>query len=840
MSNNPIQVVLNTRDFFVVPDPGRMGYPKDFFESRDKEFTRHRNTLSQQVASITTALQQSSVDTAFVKVRLTKEAWAKSHRPTQALFPPAEFPCVGASRLGELFFQVTPRGLQAVEKQILSAETETTWKERPRDGKRISVPSHQRSEVGAIQEIALPVADDKRSFDTRTAVNWLTDPRTSGAYLVELFDLARATRDQDQPAAMLHRRALRFMDRMKGTNLSIDLYPFRVFKPDADDSYARVLAVRLVLGPGGVNYLDYSRRVLAGRQTAEIAPFDSDVRHHGILLEFLDRDPMVRRVSLPPLLLPSASVTSPLGRKPVIPKRGKESSYPRIGVIDSGVGDVFENWVIGRSDLLDPSHKAVGHGTFIAGLLIAGRSLNGDRIAPEPDGCEIYDGAIFPDKDKATAFASYYPLGAKDFLAEIANTVAVAKQQHGVRVFNLSINVISPVDEDQYGPFAEQLDAIADEHDIVFVISAGNLRLGEYRPIWPAKPEEALKMLAARSVQETIFQSCESSRSLAVGALTPPGAPPHIGGTPACYSRRGPGLKVGVKPDLAHYGGCVPTATTNHCGLFSIDPSGMAASGLGTSYAAPLVAKAVATLDASIEGYVSREMLLALTVHNARIPEPIAGDDLREIARQFVGFGVPSPSDGVLTTDDSSITLVFSDVLMEKRELRFDFAWPRCLVDRQTGRCRGDVRMTLVYRPPLEPSFGSELVRVNLDAHLRQDDGTGKYVGQLKQVFLPDPAADANTEAELIEHGLKWWPIKGYHTCIPRGVGKSSNWRLAIDSLVRAGDHYPSDGIAFALVLSICDPRQGGRVFNDLRQYLQARGVSLNDIRIAGRVRPRV
>src|SRR5262249_54983162 len=159
------------------------------------EFTQHRTRLSRQVSSISSVLQQSNVDTAFVKVRLNKEAWAKSHRPTQALFPPQAFPCVGASRIGELFFQVTPDNLRAVESQILAAEEETRWRERPRDGKQIAVPTHQRSEVGAIQEIALPTAADKRVFDLASAVKWLSDARTSGAYLIELFDLERATRD---------------------------------------------------------------------------------------------------------------------------------------------------------------------------------------------------------------------------------------------------------------------------------------------------------------------------------------------------------------------------------------------------------------------------------------------------------------------------------------------------------------------------------------------------------------------------------------------------------------------------------------------------------------------
>ena len=367
MANNPVQVVLNTRDYFVVPEPGRMGHPKDFFQSRDSEFARHRSNLSRQVSAVGAALQQSGVDTAFVRVRLSKEAWAKSHRPTYALFPPTEFPCVGASRLGDLFFQVTPRGLETIEEQITSAEDETRWRERPSDGKRVSVPSHQRSEVGAIEEIALPTAPDKRNFDPLTAVRWLSDPRTSGAYLVELFDLARATRDEPQPSVMLRRYAARFIDRLRHTRLGVEIYPFRAFRPEVDDSYARVLAVRLVNTGAGVNYLDYSGRVLAGRRSVDIAPFDSDVGHHERLLEFLDGDPVVRRISLPPLLLPSTSATTPIGKKVAIPTRQENSAYPRIGVIDGGISDVLAKWVVGRSDLLDPKHKATETRYFHSG-----------------------------------------------------------------------------------------------------------------------------------------------------------------------------------------------------------------------------------------------------------------------------------------------------------------------------------------------------------------------------------------------------------------------------------------------------------------------------------------
>jgi len=186
-----------------------------------------------------------------------------------------------------------------------------------------------------------------------------------------------------------------------------------------------------------------------------------------------------------------------------------------------------------------------------------------------------------------------------------------AKQNHGVRVFNLSLNLFDVVEENCYSVYAEILDQIADAHDVVFVLSAGNLEAADYRPIWPADPAAANQMLAARTSVDTLLQPTESSRSLAVGALNPPGVHPHTAGTPARYSRRGPGLRVGIKPDLAHYGGCTPVPANGSTGLLSVDPSGLGLYGLGTIYAAPFVSKTLAVLDAAIEGRVSRETLFS-------------------------------------------------------------------------------------------------------------------------------------------------------------------------------------------------------------------------------------
>jgi len=96
-----------------------------------------------------------------------------------------------------------------------------------------------------------------------------------------------------------------------------------------------------------------------------------------------------------------------------------------------------------------------------------------------------------------------------------------AKEQHGVRILNLSLNLADPVQEDDYGFVASLLDRIADANGILFVISAGNLEGSECRQEWQQNPKDVLRYLAARRSADTVLQPAESSRSIAVGANKP-------------------------------------------------------------------------------------------------------------------------------------------------------------------------------------------------------------------------------------------------------------------------------------------------------------------------------
>ncbi len=299
-------------------------------------------------------------------------------------------------------------------------------------------------------------------------------------------------------------------------------------------------------------------------------------------------------------------------------------------------------------------------------------------------------------------------------------------------------------------------------------------------------------------------------------------------------------MRSGVKPDLAHVGGTGTTDEAVRLGLTSLTPDGMETKGVGTSYASPLVAKTAAVLDHSIEGETSRETLIALLIHHAQIPESLRHESFTGVIKDFIGFGLPPPARDILETEDHTITLVFCSHIQSNQEIHFAFDWPSSLVG-SGGKCRGEAKLTLVYTPPLDKRFGSEFVRINLDAALQQKTDKGNWKGYLKPLYLPPrPQSSQSIEADRIKYEMKWSPVKKYSNIFPEGVGKSSQWRLFIKYLTRSEQPMPHEGIPFTAILTIKDPENEKPVFNEMRQSLLQQGTEITSLKTAGRITPKV
>ena len=306
----------------------------------------------------------------------------------------------------------------------------------------------------------------------------------------------------------------------------------------------------------------------------------------------------------------------------------------------------------------------------------------------EPSGCKYFDLDIFPRRELRQ---SYYT-DIEELFDQLDESIKVAKSNHGVRIFNLSFAIGRPPSRLGYSLAADRLDRIARANDVIFVVAAGNLLPAKSRPPWPAKAEEAAAMLAGFGGNQQITAPAEHLLGITVGAINPPNVAGHVAYMPTTYTRRGPGVGGARKPDLAHFGG----ADGNETGLVSLTPEGEAIHNCGTSFAAPLTAATLATLDQRLARQAARETLIALPVHRARRPDALNRPSLRHVARDFVGFGLTPRSDVILHDDAHSVTLVFSDKLLAKQRLEFPFTWPKSLVQ-QNGKCRGRAEVTLAY-----------------------------------------------------------------------------------------------------------------------------------------------
>lgn len=826
MSNSPVQVILNTNDFIQAWDRPPGGSNKDFFEGNDLEFLGHKENIQEQLENIkSTQIKNRFAPVSYAKVVLRQSALAKSHRPTSQLFKADIAPVIGAGDLGELFVELTPQSIDKIHLKVDRAELETRYKEM--NGKQKANPSRFRSEVGAIDEILPYTESDKRKFSVKQALDWLQNPQSGGAYVVELFDSPPPKKDWD---TLPHYKLLLFKSFVDGLKeFGNGLYASRFFE-SLESSF--IYGIKLEkTSDSPIVKLSASSSSAGKLEQNEI---DLSIERHTNLLNFLGEHPLVKKVNLPPIVTKSNStISSNIGDDFDIPEVIKTQNYPKICIVDGGVSDIYGKWIEARWGLLSSSDKDEDHGTFIAGLTIVGKALNGNDICREADGCKIIDLDLLP---KAGKYSSYYtkPL---EFFNELEDAVISLKEETGVRVFNFSLNFEEHASSSGYSLPAQILDRIAEENDIIFIMSAGNTTATATRKEWPEDHFEALKILASTR-NDTIKTPAESSRNISVTALNPPGVKGTVPYALSNYSCRGPGLKAGLKPDLAHIGGSGTKDPSIGHGLFSLNSSGKIIDGCGTSYAAPNVGKTIASLDNEIEGTVSRETLIGLAIHHATLPPSLQDKKLRSVTKDLIGFGIPSGSETILEGDPTAITLVFANRIINRHKMSFRFTWPSSLV--KDGKCTGQAKLTIVSTPNFDYKYGTEFVRVNIDGFLRQQDKNGKYKGRLKAIYTPDNGNSSLYEKDQIQHSFKWSPVKVYEKTFPKGVGPTTDWSLDIEYLARDGARIPQNGIPFTAILTISDPNKKEPVFNDMRQTLQSLGINTVDIKTATRVVPRV
>jgi serine protease AprX len=478
---------------------------------------------------------------------------------------------------------------------------------------------------------------------------------------------------------------------------------------------------------------------------------------------------------------------------------------PIVGVIDSGIrknDKALKAWVTHHSTYVLAPETDNLHGTFVAGLIAGSRRLNGnDPLFPSVQ-ARVFDLAALASSKPGTTF--------DEMFERINETV---RQHPEVKIWNCSFGSNSPCHAYEFGQLSHELDALADDRGVLFVIAAGNYETTPLRA-WP--PTSDL------GGQDRISQPAESVRALTVGSVA------HVTalvnpGEPSPFSRRGPGPSKTPKPDLTHRGGnCNSHGQFSGSGVRSLLPGGDIGESVGTSFSTPIISAIAANVWQALEktGTAPRpDIVKALLIHAAALSAPIkrSADD-----RNYYGFGVPeSVMDTLFCTQDSFTVMfdieLFDGIFWEKTP----FPIPACLHPGGT-HLRAEVIMTLAYSPPLDARHGAEYIRANIDASFGTYDPDDD--GELHQhglVPLDVPRKEDLYEKAMIDHGFKWSPVKVYRGIFRRGkAGK--NFRLRLEMLRRAGEPAHSEPQRAIVLLTFRGITPGQPVYADGLRAMRA------------------
>ena len=502
----------------------------------------------------------------------------------------------------------------------------------------------------------------------------------------------------------------------------------------------------------------------------------------------------------------------------LFPPPSASYAHPTLGIVDSGIepgNQYLAPWIAGREEYVAAPDRDHNHGTFVAGLAVHAQILNQHPRFSNVSS-QLLDVLAMPANGSMGEDALLTIL--EDVLPKYPN----------VKVWNLSLSRNEPCGDQSFSDFAVALDELQDKHSVTFVIAAGNYDRSPLRG-WP--PDDLGEI-------DRVSPPADSVRALAVGSIA------HLDhastrvrrNEPSPFSRRGPGPVFIPKPEVVHFGGnCDANGIFTQTGVRSISSTGGIAEKIGTSFAAPMVATLLANVQNTLLSPASRNLMKALLVHSAVLGSgPIRAEELK-----YRGFGIPGDLVQVLTCNPWTATLIIETELTPGLEFeRWPFPIPSSL-RKPRNLVTGEFLITAVYEPPLDPSFGAEYCRSNVDVSLGTYDHGADGKRHHRKKIPPEPKDIKSLyERQLIEHGFKWSPVKVYRRHMKRGV-KGTDWRLKVTVNHRSG-FTSDDAQDFALVVTIRDPKQEKPVYDEVIAQMQQLGWATTDLQVHERVRTRV
>lgn len=489
--------------------------------------------------------------------------------------------------------------------------------------------------------------------------------------------------------------------------------------------------------------------------------------------------PGIRTIYAEPFYHPRNTVVIPQSGSSATQASAQEVGLPTVAVFDTGVSkdrSPIAAFVKSHDTYVLPPDTNYEHGTAVASLIAAGSFYNDKHswIPTTP--------AFIHDVCALEATGSHM----SDLELRLQEAV---RRKPEVKIWNLSVGG-DPCDESSFSDLSMTLDELSDKYQVLFVVAAGNYN-DLPRRNWPTPA----------ALKDRISTPGESVRSLTVASVAHIDATDGLAaaGHPAPYSRCGPGPVFTPKPDITHVGGGVHAPwAAGTSSLKVLAPQGHLYPSFGTSYAAPLASCMAAHAWQALAGRPnpgpSPSLVKALMIHSAQLASP----DYDSYQRRYLGAGRPDDVLRALYDSDDCFTLVFQANLVpgNMRWRKSPYPMPNVLIE--DGKFRGEIIMTAVYAPPLDPNAGSEYVRANVELSfgtIEGDNITGK-------VPMESEEGQSGYESAQISSGSKWSPVKVHRKAFSRGVA-GNVWGLQASALLRAYEPELTEALPVHIIVTV-------------------------------------
>jgi subtilisin family serine protease len=478
------------------------------------------------------------------------------------------------------------------------------------------------------------------------------------------------------------------------------------------------------------------------------------------------------------------------------------ASTVTVAVFDGGVdtrGNPADLFPISTSDLtpMPADAASLDHGTGVTGAVLYGLLEEGQQ-APRP-ALPVESFRVLPAPDTPGDLEGYWVLD------RIKETV----EQGRHKLVNLSLGPTLAVEDDmEPNRWTSELDQLAWETDVLFVVAAGN-------------DGNEDRVAGLHRVQVP----ADMANGLSVGACDAPA--PDKPWTRASYSSMGPGRHgARVQPLGVQFGG----VDSRLFKVLRVDGSFLEAS--GTSFAAPVTMHAISDLVTRLPR-VNSSILRSFVTHFAERPRQHVK------LRDEVGYGRhPLSFEGALQCEPDEVHVLFADEIERGDLLGYQIPVPRAVISDL------ELRLTMAYASPIDPTQPTEYTSASLELLLRPHQAIHRFTpppglevkGQtldlrssearalLTAGWTPsqEPVTRAlgaprgSSETQLRDSG-KWETVR--HHRVTLRAGETEAPRLEVSYVARragALDNSPTK-VPFAILLTIRDMSGAGTLYDVVR-----------------------